>query len=167
LPALMRRAGLGRILAIDFVYWTAFAIFQTTFALVAARRFAFDVPQTGYFFSAFGLLGAVVQVALIRPTVRRLGDKATFVVGIACAAAGLVAAALAPSVVIFVGSLVPLAIGIGLGHPTVVSLVSRAARGDEQGRVQGAASALESLGRTVGPVWGNASLQHWGAGVPY
>src|SRR5438105_12504869 len=40
LPALMRRAGLGRILAIDFVYWTAFAIFQTTFALVAARRFA-------------------------------------------------------------------------------------------------------------------------------
>ena len=108
-----------------------------------------------------------MQVALIRPTVRRLGDRATFMLGVACAAAGLVAAALAQSVVMFVGSLVPLAIGIGLGHPTVLSLVSRAARGEEQGRVQGAASALESLGRTVGPVWGNASLQHWGVGVPY
>ena len=64
-------------------------------------------------------------------------------------------------------SLVPLALGIGFGHPTVASLVSRAAHGDEQGRVQGAASALESLGRTIGPIWGNASLQHLGDATPY
>ena len=44
--------------------------------------------------------------------------------------------------------------GIGFGHPTMSSLVSQVARGDEQGRVQGAASAVESLGRTIGPVWG-------------
>jgi DHA1 family tetracycline resistance protein-like MFS transporter len=56
---------------------------------------------------------------------------------------------------------------MGFGHPTMSSLVSRAARGDEQGKVQGAASALESLSRTVGPVWGNASLQRFGAGTPY
>ena len=47
------------------------------------------------------------------------------------------------------------------------SLVSRAATGDEQGRVQGAASAIESLGRTIGPVWGSASLQRFGDGTPY
>jgi predicted MFS family arabinose efflux permease len=41
------------------------------------------------------------------------------------------------------------------------------ARGNEQGRVQGAASAVESLGRTIGPVWGNASLQHFGESIPY
>ena len=56
----------------------------------------------------------------------------------------------------------PLALGIGFGHPTMSSLVSRAARNDEQGRVQGAASAIESLGRAIGPVWGNASLQRFG-----
>jgi hypothetical protein len=33
--------------------------------------------------------------------------------------------------------------------------------------VQGAASAVESLGRTIGPVWGNASLQHFGESTPY
>jgi predicted MFS family arabinose efflux permease len=47
------------------------------------------------------------------------------------------------------------------------SLVSRTAREDEQGRVQGAASAIESLGRTVGPVWGSASLQRFGESTPY
>jgi predicted MFS family arabinose efflux permease len=167
LPAMLRRPGLRRMLVIDFVYWFAFAIFQTTFALFTARRFQFDASQTGYCFAAFGILGAVVQGGFIRPVVRRLGDKSTFIVGLTCSAIGLVAATLAHSVAVFVVTLVPLALGIGFGHPTVSSLVSRAARDDEQGRVQGAASAVESLGRTVGPVWGNASLQRWGAGTPY
>ena len=167
LPAMLRRPVLGRILVIDFAYWFAFAIFQTTFALFTARRFQFNASQTGYFFSVFGVLGAVVQGGLIRPIVRALGDKRTFVVGLVCSAAGLIAATLTHSVVMFAASLVPLAFGIGLGHPTVSSLVSRAARPEEQGRVQGAAGAMESLGRTVGPVWGNASLQRYGEASPY
>ena len=167
LAQLMRRPGLRRMLVIDFVYWLAFAVFQTTFALFAARRFGFDVPQTGYFFAAFGVLGAIVQGGLIRPVVQRLGDKPTFIVGLVCAAVGLVASTLVHSVALFAVTLVPLALGIGFGHPTVSSLVSRAGRGDEQGRVQGAAGAVESLGRTIGPVWGNASLQRFGEAMPY
>ena len=167
LAATMRRPALRRVLLIDFVYWLAFAVFQTTFALFAAHRFGFDAPRTGYFFAAFGVLGVAVQGAAIRPIVRRLGDKPTFMLGLVCAATGLVAATLTHSVVVFAATLVPLAFGIGFGHPTVSSLVSRAARGDEQGRVQGAASAIESLGRTIGPVWGNASLQRFGDAVPY
>jgi MFS transporter, DHA1 family, tetracycline resistance protein len=167
LPELMRRPVVRRVLAIDFVYWLAFSIFQTTFALYAQRRFGFDVPHTGYFFAAFGILGAVVQGAFIRPIVRRLGDRRTFVIGLGSAAVGLIAMAAAPSVTALVVAMIPLTLGMGFGHPTVASLVSRAARGDEQGRVQGAASALESLGRTIGPVWGNSSLQHWGEGTPY
>jgi DHA1 family tetracycline resistance protein-like MFS transporter len=167
LPGLLARPFLRRVLAIDFVYWLAFSIFQTTFALYAQRRFGFDVPHTGYFFAAFGVLGAIVQGLFIRPVVRRLGDKRTFMMGLASAAVGLAIVAAAPSVSMLVVAMIPLTFGMGFGHPTVASLVSRAARGDEQGRVQGAASALESLGRTIGPVWGNTSLQRWGEGIPY
>jgi DHA1 family tetracycline resistance protein-like MFS transporter len=155
------------MLVIDFVYWFAFAMFQTTFALFTARRFQFNASQTGYLFSAFGILGAIVQGGFIRPVVHRLGDKPTFIVGLVCSAVGLVGATLTHSVGAFVFALVPLALGIGFGHPTVSSLMSRAAREEEQGRVQGAASAVESLGRTIGPVWGNASLQRFGEGTPY
>jgi DHA1 family tetracycline resistance protein-like MFS transporter len=167
LAGTMKRPAIRRVLLIDFVYWFAFAVFQTTFALFAADRFGFDAPQTGYFFAAFGVLGAIVQGAFIRPIVHRLGDKATFRVGLVFGVLGLVAASYAPSVATFAAALVPLALGIGFGHPTVSSLVSRAAKGDEQGRVQGAASAVESLGRTIGPVWGNASLQRFGDAMPY
>ncbi|HEV8346736.1 MAG TPA: MFS transporter [Vicinamibacterales bacterium] len=167
LPRLVERPLIRRVLVIDFMYWCAFAVFQTTFGLFVARRFGFDASRTGYFLAAFGLLGAIIQGALIRPVVRRLGDKPTFMLGLGCAALGLVAAALVHSVTVFAVTLVPLAFGIGFGHPTMASLVSLAARGDEQGRVQGAASAVESLGRTVGPIWGSASLQHLDESAPY
>jgi multidrug resistance protein len=167
LAAMMQRAGLRRMLVIDFAYWFSFAIFQTTFALFVARRFGFDAPKTGYFFAGFGVLGVIVQGAFIRPIVHKLGDKPTFIIGLVFSAVGLVAAAYAQSVGLLVAALVPLAIGMGFGHPTVSSLVSRAGRHDEQGRVQGAAGAVESLGRALGPVWGNAALQRFGEAVPY
>jgi hypothetical protein len=45
--------------------------------------------------------------------------------------------------------------------------VSRSGSKDEQGTVQGAAGALESLGRAVGPVWGHGALQRFGEGSAY
>ncbi len=33
--------------------------------------------------------------------------------------------------------------------------------------MQGAAGAVESLGRALGPVWGNAVLQRFGETMPY
>jgi DHA1 family tetracycline resistance protein-like MFS transporter len=167
LAQMIQRPGLRRVLVIDFVYWFSFAVFQTTFALFVARRFGLDAPQTGYFFAGFGVLGAVVQTVFIHPMVSRLGDKSTFMIGLVFAAAGLMMATAAQSVPLFAMALVPLALGLGFGHPTMTSLVSRAAHGHEQGRVQGAASAVESLGRTIGPVWGSASLQRFGEGMPY
>src|SRR6476661_10970118 len=65
LREMMGRPGLRRMLVIDFVYWFAFAIFQTTFSLFVARRFGFDAAKTGYVFAGFGVLGAVVQGAAI------------------------------------------------------------------------------------------------------
>ena len=167
LPEMLRRPPVRRILTIDFMYWGALAVFQTTFALFAAARFGFDAARTGYWFAGFGLLGVIVQGAFIRPIVHRLGDKTTFVTGLVFGAIGMAAASLTHSVVVFGLTLVPLSLGMGFGMPTLSSLVSRAARGHEQGRMQGAASAMESLSRTLGPVWGTALLQRVGEASPY
>ena len=129
--AICRRCCGGRGCAacssIDFVYWFAFAIFQTTFALFAARRFGFDASQTGYFFAAFGVLGAIVQGGFIRPIVqpaRRQADVHRSAWSARPSAWS--AATLTHSVALFALALVPLALGIGFGHPTMSSLVSRA-----------------------------------------
>jgi len=167
LRELSGRANLRKLLAIDFLYWGSFGVYQTTFALFGAHRFGFDATHTGYFLAAFGFLGVIVQVVMVGPIVKRLGEKHTLMVGLIFAAIGWGASALTHSLPLFTALLVPGAIGIGLCNPSLVSLVSGAAGKHEQGRVQGAAGALESLGRTIGPVWGNGALQFLGEGAAY
>jgi DHA1 family tetracycline resistance protein-like MFS transporter len=152
---------------VDFVYWTAFAVYQTTFALFGARRFGFDAAQTGYMLSAFGFLGVLVQGVLVGHVVARFGARSTLAAGLVFAAIGWGGSALTHSLPVFVSMLVPGALGIGLCNATLSTLISNAAGPHEQGRVQGAAGALESLGRTIGPLWGNGVLQHLGEGKAY
>jgi DHA1 family tetracycline resistance protein-like MFS transporter len=161
------RPGLRRLLAIDFIYWMSFAVYQTTFALFGARRFGFDATHTGYLFAAFGAVGVIVQGGLVGPVVRLFGTGRTLVIGLIVTALGWGGSALTHSVPLFVALLVPGAIGIGLCNATLSALVSNAADRREQGRVQGAAGGLESLGRTLGPIWGNVILQKVGEGAAY
>jgi DHA1 family tetracycline resistance protein-like MFS transporter len=167
LRELSGRPNLRRLLAIDFLYWSSFGVYQTTFALFGAHRFAFDATHTGYLLAAFGFLGVIVQVGLVGPIVKRLGEKQTLMAGLIFAAIGWGGSAMTHSLWVFMAMLVPGAIGIGLCNPSLVSLVSGAAGRHEQGRGQGAAGALESLGRTLGPIWGNGALQFLGEGAAY
>jgi DHA1 family tetracycline resistance protein-like MFS transporter len=167
LRELSGRPGLRLLLTIDFLYWASFAVYQTTFALFGARRFGFDATHTGYLLATFGFLGVLVQAGLVGPVVKRLGEKRTLELGLVFAAIGWGGSAMTHSLPLFITMLVPGALGIGFCNPSLVSLVSGAGGRHEQGRVQGAAGALESLGRTIGPVWGNGVLQWAGEGVAY
>ena len=113
------RESLRPLLAVDFVYWTAFAVYQTTFALFGARRFGFDAAHTGYLLSAFGFLGVLVQGVLVGRVVARFGAKPTLAAGLVFAAVGWGGSALTHSLPVFVLMLVPGAIGIGLCNATL------------------------------------------------
>lgn len=167
LPQMVTRPVLGRILLVDFLYWVSFAVYQTTFALFGKLRFGWDVAEVGYLLTMVGIIGAVVQGGLVGIVVRRLGEKQTLVVGLLIAAVGLGAAAFVYSVPVFVALLVPASVGAALSNPSLVAIISHASGKDEQGRVQGVSGSLESLGRTVGPVWGNGFLDLFGEGTAY
>jgi len=167
LPVLLGRHGLGRLLVIDLLYWFTFAVYQTTFALFGQRRFGWDATHIGYTLAAFGALAVVVQAGLVGQVTRAIGDRRVLVLGLLSASGGMAIAAAATAVPVFLIALVPGALGIALCSPTLISLISKAVIPTEQGLVQGAAGALESLGRTVGPICGNAMLEHFGEGAPY
>ena len=167
LPDVLRRRNLRPLLLADFVYWSSFALCTTTFALFASRRFGFDVAHTGYVLAGFGLLGVIVQAGLVGVVARRLGVTRTLLVGLVIASAGWTLVALSGSVPVFLLSLIPAGIGVGLCNAAIVTLVSHSASREEQGAMQGAAGALESLGRAIGPVWGHGTLQRFGEGSAY
>lgn len=167
MPQLLRRPVLGQLLLLDFLYWAAFAVYQTTFSLFASIRFDWGITEVGYVLALVGGIGAYVQVRQVGPAVERWGEKRTFQIGLLLAAGGLAGAAFAYDWRLFVLLLVPASIGAALSNPTLISMISRHSGQEEQGRVQGVSSALESLGRTVGPLWGNGLLGAAGEGAAY
>jgi MFS transporter, DHA1 family, tetracycline resistance protein len=167
LPEVFRRRQLRPLLIADFIYWCSFSVCNTTFALFALRRFGFDVVHTGYVLAAFGFLGVIVQVGMVAPIVRMIGVLRTLLLGLVIAAAGWGLVSVSYSVAFFLLALIPAGIGVGLCNASLITLVSHSASKEEQGKVQGAAGALESLGRTIGPVWGNGALQKFGEGSAY
>jgi MFS transporter, DHA1 family, tetracycline resistance protein len=163
-PRFLRRSPLGTVLAVDWAYWLAAAAYQTTFALFAAQRFGLGVREIGYLLSFAGAVGAVVQLTLVGPAVRRLGERRALAAGLFIAGAAFAAIAVVDRIWLLVVLILPASIGTGLASPSLMSLISRAARPGEQGAVQGVAGTLESLGRAVGPVWGNGLLGLYGEG---
>ena len=167
IPAVFGRPPLRRLLMADLIYWSSFAACTTTFALFASRRFGFDVTQTGYVLAAFGVLGVIVQAGFVGLVVARLGVRRTLLTGLVVAAVGWGLVSVATTVGWFLLALIPAGLGVSLCNASIVTLVSHSASREEQGTVQGAAGALESLGRAAGPVWGHGLLQRFGEGSAY
>jgi MFS transporter, DHA1 family, tetracycline resistance protein len=99
--------------------------------------------------------------------VQRYGEKRVLATGLVLAAIGLGSAAVVHTVPVFIVTLIPAAVGAALSSPTLTALLSQTTLPSEQGRVQGVSGALESLGRAVGPLWGNGVLQAFGEGTAY
>ena len=164
LPEVLSRPHLRPLLLADFLYWCSFAVCTTTFALFASRRFGFDVPTPATCSRA-----SVCSVSSCRrawsaslPADWRAPDVAGWASSLPLRV-GRSSPCPAPCRC-FSLSLIPAGIGVGLCNASIVTLVSHSGSKEEQGTVQGAAGALESLGRAIGPVWGHGALQRFGEG---
>ena len=160
IAAMMQRPGLRRMLVIDFVYWFAFAIFQTTFALFVARRFGFDAPRTGYF-CRLRVPGRSSGRSSGRSCIASATSRCSSWACCARRPAWWLRPSRTPS-------------GSGRADSAGVRHRVRAPDGVEPVRPRGAAraacgaaGAVERRGRGLGPVWGNAALQSFGDAMPY
>ncbi len=165
--ALLRRTGVARLLTLDGLYWAASSVFQTSFAIFVAHRFGFDVATTGLLFALAGVIGVFVQVRLVGRLAGRYGEGRLLSMGLALLGAGIGVIALVYQTALFVAAMVGAAVGAALAGPALFALLSRAVDPEEQGRMQGLSSAVESLGRVVGPVWGGGLIETLGDGAAY
>jgi DHA1 family tetracycline resistance protein-like MFS transporter len=154
------------LLLFDLLYWSCQAVYQTGFALFLYRRFGASEAQVGALLAVAGGIGVLTQLVLVGRVTRRWGETRTLVVGTLLAALGLGAAALVPTIPLFVLCLVPAAVGAGLASPALLSLLSRTTPQPLQGSLQGVTTSLESFARIVGPIWGNGLLQ-FGLSLPF
>jgi DHA1 family tetracycline resistance protein-like MFS transporter len=151
----LHQARLATVLAVYFLFVTAFSIMTSSFGLFTLFRFGFDAHDTGWVFAFVGVVGALVQGGLIGRLVKAFGEPPLVVAGALMFAASLV---LIPLTGPHTGTLGLLslgalfAVGNGLATPSLTSLASKSAGAGEQGGVLGVTQSVASLARAVGPL---------------
>jgi len=169
LAALGRAVGmedLRRALILYFLFTTAFAVIQPTLSLFGAARFGFEAREVGYLFAFLGLLSALMQGALVRRLVPRLGELRLIRMSGVPFVAGMILISLSETVPVLLTGLALLAIGYGGALPCLLGLVSRVAPDDLRGGVLGVGQSVGSLARIVGPAAAGFAFD-LGTGIPY
>ena len=147
----LRRPVLSRLILVFFLVILAFAGMESTFALWAIGEFGWGPRQVGYVFAYVGILSAVLQGGLIGRLARRFGEERLLLCGLTLIGAGLLVMTLAHNLAVLVVAVTGLALGMGLTQPSLNSLISRRAGGEEQGEVMGVSQSVGSLSRVLGP----------------
>ncbi|HEY0171289.1 MAG TPA: MFS transporter [Pyrinomonadaceae bacterium] len=151
----LRRPSLAFVLAVYFLFVTAFSVMTSSFGLFTLYRFGFDAHDTGWIFAFVGVVGAVVQGGLIGRLVKAFGEPSLVIAGALMFAASLVLIPLTgpgtgTAALLSLGAL--FALGNGLATPSLTSLASKSAGAGERGGVLGVTQSVASLARVVGPL---------------
>ncbi len=136
--------------AINFVARLVHSIFAVVWSLYLADRYHWGPGMIGVSLAVVGASSLVVSAGLVRPTVTRLGERRTMVLGLLFGAVGFVALGLAAQGWIFLAAIFVLCLW-GLATPCMQSFMTRLVRPDEQGRLQGAMTGLTSIAGLIGP----------------
>ena len=125
--------------------------YGTCWALWGGDAFHWDGLRLGLSLGAFGICQTISQALLPGPAVRVLGERRTFLVGIAAVCVALVVMAFARQGWI-VFAIMPLFALTGIGVPALQSLATRMVDDSRQGQFQGVLASAVSLASIVAPL---------------
>jgi DHA1 family tetracycline resistance protein-like MFS transporter len=146
--------GSDRVLAglsvVNFIAQLAHVVLPSTFVLYATYRYGWDTTTVGVTLAMVGICAMVVQGAAIGPIVRRFGERGALLLGLGCGAAGFLIFAVAPTGPLsWIG--IPVMALWGVAGAATQALMTRLVAPDQQGRLQGAISSVQSLSQMLGP----------------
>jgi DHA1 family tetracycline resistance protein-like MFS transporter len=150
LALLRRHPELSGLAGVVFLSNLAHVALPATFVLYAAYRYGWQERDVGLVMAGVGICSALVQGALVGPTVRRFGERRALLVGLACGAVGFLGYGLAPTGLLFLAA-VPVVALWGLASPAAQGIMSRHIGATEQGALQGATGSLMGIATMIGP----------------
>jgi len=140
-----------RPLAIFFVNSVAFWVYPAIWAFFTQARFGWDPVMVGYSLSAFGIAMALVQGGLIRPILRRFGDRRTVLYGLCFNVLAFAAMASVTNGTLAL-MLTPLTALGAVVTPALQGMMSRAVPDNAQGELQGVVSSVNALSMIISPL---------------
>jgi len=135
---------------IYFINMLVHVVLSSVFVLYALYRYHWDEHAVGYCLAWVGICTAVVQGGLVRPAVKRFGEKRALYFGILMGMIGFAAYGWAPQGLFFL-SAVPIFAFWGFANSATQSLMTKHVSHKEQGQLQGANGSLRAIAEFVGP----------------
>ena len=133
-----------------FLMQLAHVVLPAVTVLYMGYRYGWDALTVGLVLAGVGICSMIVQGALIKPVVSRLGERRSLALGLAFGFLGFLFYGLAPTGVLFLVG-VPVMSLWGFANPSLQALMTRHVSGSEQGKLQGANSSLTAIAGLVGP----------------
>jgi MFS transporter, DHA1 family, tetracycline resistance protein len=135
--------------AVLFLYYTAISIYPAIWAFWGIARYQWSEFTIGLTLAFFGLLMAITAGFLTGPTVKRLGESRTVILGLTVAVIADVCFAYAP------GTIAVLLITLinapeGMADPALTALMSKEAPANAQGELQGGIASAKNVAMLVG-----------------
>jgi DHA1 family tetracycline resistance protein-like MFS transporter len=151
LKLLRSQSRLLGLASVNFLGGLAHSSLPSIGVLYMMFRYRWDERTVGFTMAAIGLCAMIVQGGLIRPTVKRFGERTTLVIGLGFGLAGFATWGLAPTGLIFwLG--IPLLALWGFASAASLGLMSHLVGPSEQGQLQGANSSLTGIANLLGPI---------------
>lgn len=167
LATAIRTKGMPQLLTISLLAMSGFAMMEGTFSLLANARFGFGQREVGYLFAFIGILIVLYQGGLVRTVAKRVPERTAIWTGLALMALAL---PLLPHLAWkwpFLLIMIPLSWGSGMNATATQALASQLTPAEHQGSLFGAMSAVQGLGRILGPLAGTLIFAKWGFTSPY
>jgi DHA1 family tetracycline resistance protein-like MFS transporter len=136
---------------INFLFQLAQSVLPNIFVLYAIYRYHWSQLFLGATFVLTGVLGVLVQVLLVGPAVKSMGERGAVLTGAAFGAAGFAVYGFASNGWIYLAGAFVFALG-GLMQPGLQGLMSRRVPPNEQGQLQGAGQCLQGIASILGPL---------------
>lgn len=151
LRMLRTQPGLASLAAVWFLRWVAHAALATLMVLYIGNRFGLGPAWAGGAVALYGGFDILVQSFAVRPALARFGERGTLLAGLAAGCAALAVLGLARDRWQFAAGL-PLLALVDLVGPAFMGMATRGASAAEQGRLQGAVTAVQTCAQVAGPL---------------
>jgi MFS transporter, DHA1 family, tetracycline resistance protein len=141
---------LAGLSVVNFFAQLAHVVLPSTFVLYATYRYGWDATTVGVTLAMVGICAMAVQGGAIGPIVRRFGERRALLLGLGSGAAGFLIFGTAPTGRLFWLGIPVMALW-GVAGAAIQALTTRLVAPDQQGRLQGATSSVQSVSQLLGP----------------
>lgn len=149
----IRMPGIFSLLLIYFLIFLGYNIFYTAFPVHAANNLAWNAATLGLYFSALSLLLVVVEGPVLSWATKRYSDASLFTFGSFVLCINFLLLFFGTDLITYC-ALVFFAVGNGFMWPSLMSILSKTAKKEYQGAIQGVSTSFIGLASIIGLIAG-------------